>query len=299
MAKYFYRWEGLRFSFYRTPKALYTDPRYRGMDALAKQLYGLFLDRLDLSLKNGWFDEDGRVYIIYTLKEAMDALGCANQKATKLFSELEKYGLIERKHQGLCKPNLIYVLDFLDRSEDGNAVEDFLSTHVRSHENHESGVMDFTCPESWKSQGINTNIINTDKNDTDPILSGWDKDGIEQRQSCEDYFREVLEIDLLRRRYVTERETIDGILDLVTDVCCTKRKMVRIAGDDKPAEAVKSRFMKLNAGHIEYIIHCLSNNSAKVRNIKQYLLAALYNAPSTISPYYQSMVKYDMANGCL
>ena len=162
-----------------------------------------------------------------------------------------------------------------------------------------SGVMDFTCPESWKSHGINTNIINTDKNDTDPILSGWDKDGIEQRQSCEDYFREVLEIDLLRRRYVTERETIDGILDLVTDVCCTKRKMVRIAGDDKPAEAVKSRFMKLNAGHIEYIIHCLSNNSAKVRNIKQYLLAALYNAPSTISPYYQSMVKYDMANGCL
>ena len=299
MAKYFYRWEGLRFSFYRIPKALYTDPRYRGMDALAKQLYGLFLDRLDLSLKNGWFDEDGRVYIIYTLKEAMDALGCANQKATKLFSELEKYGLIERKHQGLCKPNLIYVLDFLDRSEDGNAVEDFLSTHVRSHENHESGVMDFTCPESWKSQGINTNIINTDKNDTDPILSGWDKDGIEQRQSCEDYFREVLEIDLLRRRYVTERETIDGILDLVTDVCCTKRKMVRIAGDDKPAEAVKSRFMKLNAGHIEYIIHCLSNNSVKVRNIKQYLLAALYNAPSTISPYYQSMVKYDMANGCL
>lgn len=299
MAKYFYRWEGLRFSFYRTPKALYTDPRYRGMDALAKQLYGLFLDRLDLSLKNGWFDEDGRVYIIYTLKEAMDALGCANQKATKLFSELEKYGLIERKHQGLCKPNLIYVLDFLDRSEDGNASEDFFSSHVRSHENHESGVMDFTCPESWKSHGINTNIINTDKNDTDPILSGWDKDGIEQRQSCEDYFREVLEIDLLRRRYVTERETIDGILDLVTDVCCTKRKMVRIAGDDKPAEAVKSRFMKLNAGHIEYIIHCLSNNSAKVRNIKQYLLAALYNAPSTISPYYQSMVKYDMANGCL
>ena len=299
MAKYFYRWEGLRFSFYRIPKALYTDPRYRGMDALAKQLYGLFLDRLDLSLKNGWFDEDGRVYIIYTLKEAMDALGCANQKATKLFSELEKYGLIERKHQGLCKPDLIYVLDFLDRSEDGNASEDFFSSHVRSHENHESGVMDFTCPESWKSHGINTNIINTDKNDTDPILSGWDKDGIEQRQSCEDYFREVLEIDLLRRRYVTERETIDGILDLVTDVCCTKRKMVRIAGDDKPAEAVKSRFMKLNAGHIEYIIHCLSNNSAKVRNIKQYLLAALYNAPSTISPYYQSMVKYDMANGCL
>ena len=299
MAKYFYRWEGLRFSFYRIPKALYTDPRYRGMDAIAKQLYGLFLDRLDLSLKNGWFDEDGRVYIIYTLKEAMDALGCANQKATKLFNELEKYGLIERKHQGLCKPNLIYVLDFLDRSEDGNASEDFFSSHVRSHENHESGVMDFTCPESWKSHGINTNIINTDKNDTDPILSGWDKDGIEQRQSCEDYFREVLEIDLLRRRYVTERETIDGILDLVTDVCCTKRKMVRIAGDDKPAEAVKSRFMKLNAGHIEYIIHCLSNNSAKVRNIKQYLLAALYNAPSTISPYYQSMVKYDMANGCL
>lgn len=87
------------------------------------------------------------------------------------------------------------------------------------------------------------------------------------------------------------------IMELILDTVCSKRKTIRIAGDDKPLEVVKSRFMKLDYSHISYVLSCLKENSTQVRNIKQYLLAALYNAPLTISNYYQAMYNNDHANG--
>lgn len=115
---YYYGSQAEQFSFYRIPKILFTEPRFKNTSAEAKILYGLLLDRMSLSAKNGWLDEMGRVYIIYTLEEIMEALGCADQKALKLLSELEKKcGLIERKRQGLGKPNLIFVKNFVASSE--------------------------------------------------------------------------------------------------------------------------------------------------------------------------------------
>lgn len=96
--------------FYRIPKALFTEPNFRELSTDAKVLYGILLDRMSLSLKNQWLDAQNKVYIIFTVEEIMDALNCANQKATRLMVELEKQaGLIERKRQGLGRPNLIYV----------------------------------------------------------------------------------------------------------------------------------------------------------------------------------------------
>lgn len=92
-------------------------------------------------------------------------------------------------------------------------------------------------------------------------------------------------------------ESIQEIMELILDTVCSKRKTIRIAGDDKPLEVVKSRFMKLDYSHISYVLSCLKENSTQVRNIKQYLLAALYNAPLTISNYYQAMYNNDHANG--
>lgn len=94
-----------------------------------------------------------------------------------------------------------------------------------------------------------------------------------------------------------DRESITEIMELILDTVCSKRKTIRIAGDDKPLEVVKSRFMKLDYSHISYVLSCLKENSTQVRNIKQYLLAALYNAPLTISNYYQAMYNNDHANG--
>lgn len=95
------------------PKALFTEPNFRELSTDAKVLYGILLDRMSLSLKNQWLDAQNKVYIIFTVEEIMDALNCANQKATRLMVELEKQaGLIERKRQGLGRPNLIYVKNF-------------------------------------------------------------------------------------------------------------------------------------------------------------------------------------------
>ena len=111
--EYFYGAQAEQFSFYRIPKALFTEPNFRELSTDAKVLYGILLDRMSLSLKNQWLDAQNKVYIIFTVGEIMDALNCANQKATRLMVELEKQaGLIERKRQGLGRPNLIYVKNF-------------------------------------------------------------------------------------------------------------------------------------------------------------------------------------------
>ena len=111
--EYFYGAQAEQFSFYRIPKALFTEPNFRELSTDAKVLYGILLDQMSLSLKNQWLDAQNKVYIIFTVEEIMDALNCANQKATRLMVELEKQaGLIERKRQGLGRPNLIYVKNF-------------------------------------------------------------------------------------------------------------------------------------------------------------------------------------------
>lgn len=140
---YFYGQQSDLFTFYRVPKVLFTNERFWNISADAKMLYGILLDRMSLSAKNGWIDKNGRVYIIFTIDEAKMALNCAEQKAIKLLSELEKKaGLIERKRQGLGKPNLIYVKNFI------SAVD----SQLLNCENHNSGTMEITTQELPKSQ---------------------------------------------------------------------------------------------------------------------------------------------------
>jgi len=289
---YFYGAQAEQFSFYRVPKVLFTREQFKQLSAEAKILYGIMLDKLDLSVKNRWVDEKGRVYIIYTIEQIMADMNCADQKATKLLDELEKKcGLIERKRQGLGKPNLIFVKNFI------TGVEGSLMAQIQNRENHDSGAVNITTADYPKSRGINTNHNNTENSDINPIQSGFDEDGMCERNEYERYFRESLSIDVLLRENLGEEETILGILDLMVDVCCFRRSVIRIAGDDKPLAVVKSRFMKLNAEHIRYVLKCLSENTTKVRNIRQYLLTALYNAPATIRPFYQAWVNNDMATG--
>ena len=292
MFDYFYGAQAEQFSFYRVPKVLFTKEQFKQLSAEAKILYGIMLDKLDLSVKNKWVDEKGRVYIIYTIEQIMADMNCADQKATKLLDELEKKcGLIERKRQGLGKPNLIFVKNFI------TGVESSMMAQIQNRENHDSGAVNITTADYPKSRGINTNHNNTENSDINPIRSGFDEDGISERNEYEHYFRESLSIDVLLRENLGEEETILGILDLLVDVCCFKRSVIRIAGDDKPLAVVKSRFMKLNAEHIRYVLKCLSENTTRVRNIRQYLLTALYNAPATIRPFYQAWVNNDMATG--
>ena len=105
---------------------------------------------------------------------------------------------------------------------------------------------------------------------------------------------ENIEYDILIQNERLDRDRLDELVELMVDTVCSHREMIRIAGDDYPAEVVKSRFLKLNSSHIEYVLDRMRENTTYVRNIKKYLMAALYNAPATIDSYYTSLVSHDM-----
>ena len=232
MFDYFYGQSGEMFSYFRVPKILFRDIKFKDLSTDAKTLYGILLDRMGLSVKNGWLDEQGRVYIIFPVQEVMDALGCADNKATKLFRELEKFGLIERKRRGLGKPNLIYVKNFAD-------------PRFRNREKNGSGAADSAQPETAKSRGNKTEWNKTEGSEPDPFSSDAESEP-DERTRLEAYFMQSLEVDLLLRVCPDEEDTIHQIVNLLVDTCSSKRRMLRVAGDDKPAEVVRSRFMKLN-----------------------------------------------------
>ena len=282
---YFYGQAGKLFSFYRIPKALFQEQRFQNLSTDAKTLYGILLDRMSLSVKNEWFDKQGRVFIIFTIEDVKRALCCADNKATKLLRELENFGLIERKRRGLGKPSLVYVKNFSS---------DLSNERVQNRENHESGSPKNACQDPPKSRCNKNKKSKTERNNTNPILSD-ELEKMKNRKLLEEYFSHSLEIELLLRLYPDDEDTIYQIVDLLVDTCDSKRKLIRIAGDDKPAKVVLSRLKKLNADHIRFVLDCLAANTSPIRNMKQYLLAALFNAPTTIQLYYQNKVNHDLA----
>ena len=285
---YFYEEQSESYSFYRIPKMLFTDEIFEDLSTDAKVLYGLLLDRISLSRENGWLDDEKRVYVYYTISTVKKSMRCANTKACGLLKELDEFGLIERKKQGLGKPSIIYVKDFTR----------FCKPELLHSEKQNSGVPVIGIQDIRKSESNKTEKNNTEINNTNPILSGRDVDKDEEERSAyRNYLMSRLEMELLYERYPYDLEILDAIVDLMLDVICSKRKTIRIAGDDKPVNVVKSQFLKLNSMHIEYVMDCMQNNPTKVRNIKQYLLAALYNAPLTMQSYYTALVNNDMAEG--
>ena len=212
MFDYFYGQSGEMFSYFRVPKILFQDIKFKDLSTDAKTLYGILLDRMGLSVKNGWLDEQGRVYIIFPVQEVMDALGCADNKATKLFRELEKFGLIKRKRRGLGKPNLIYVKNFAD-------------PRCRNRGKNGSGAADSAQQETAKSRGNKT-----EGSEPDPFSSDAESEP-DERTRLEAYFMQSLEVDLLLRVCPDEEDTIDQIVNLLVDTCSSKRRMLRVAGD--------------------------------------------------------------------
>ncbi|WP_432628065.1 DUF6017 domain-containing protein [Brotaphodocola sp.] len=287
---YFYGQQSEQFSFYRIPKILFSQDKFWNVSTDAKLLYGILLDRMNLSARNGWLDEAGRVYIIFTIEEIKESLGCAEKKAVKLLDELEKKAeLIERKRQGLGKPNLIYVKNFISESVE----RQFLNC-----QNDNSATFQNTIQDLSKAQGNNTDIKNTDLSDTNSIFPSGNcgkENGNEEYQQYYQYFYEQLGIEYLQQDYPYDVDRLGNILELVVETVCSKRQIIRIGGDDRPIEVVKSRFMKLDSEHIRFVLDCFKENTTKIRNIRQYMLASLYNAPTTIGSYFDALVRHDMA----
>ena len=289
MPDYFYGPQAEQFAFYRIPKALFTDPAFRSISTDAKALYGLLLDRMNLSARNDWLDEQGRVYIVFTVEEIMESLACGNKKAVGLLRELEVgAGLIERRRQGLGKPNLIYVKNFIK----GN----FLKCPNDTSVSVQSTVHDVS-----KGHGNKTDKNYTDLSETDPFLSGaaagMETEGKDDRTLYQEYFSRQINFEALIAGHPDDEDMLREMLELLVDTVCSKRRFIRIAGDDKPAEVVKAQLMKLNSDHLRFVLMCLKENTTLVRNMRQYLLAALYNAPLTMNNYYTARVQHDFKTG--
>ena len=130
-----------------------------------------------------------------------------------------------------------------------------------------------------------------------PERKGRDAMSVSEMESYRDLILENIEYDHLCREFTTYREDLDEIVELMVETVCAKRKTTRIAGSDFPHEVVRSRFLKLDSSHIEFVMECLRNNTTEIRNMKQYLLAVLFNAPTTISNHYTAQVNHDMYAG--
>ena len=289
---YFYGQQVDQFSFYRIPKALFTDEAFRSISTDAKLLYGILLDRMNLSAKNGWLDKDGRVYIIFTLDEVQESLGCSHGKAAKLLDELDgNTGLIERKRRGLGKPNLIFVKNFISRVQKTNFLES---------ENRTSGCTQNGIQEIPITDGSNTDLKKTDSIDTDYqfLSSGKPVERNRSDAAVRDIYRSIIkeniDYDVLYGDLKTSKDILEEILELMVDVVCTNAPYIRVAKDDKPREVVKSMFLKLDSDHIRFVMDSLNDNTTRIINMRQYLIATLYNAPLTIGNYYRSLVNHDM-----
>ena len=186
---YFHDYESEQFAFYRIPKVLFTDEYFRNLSSDAKVLYGLMLDRMALSIRNNWVDNEGKVYIIFTLEQVMEYMNCGKDKGVKILAELDTdkgIGLIERVKRGLGKPTIIYVKSFvyrtekvLDSAEYDNRSQEVGKAEVKSPEKPKSGVLEsrsqeFGKTEVWKSEksksGVrknrSTEVGKTDPNNT-------------------------------------------------------------------------------------------------------------------------------------
>lgn len=370
---YYYGSEADQFNFIRIPKTMVSDPLFADLSLQAKFLYGILLDRMNLSMKNKWFDEENRVYIIYQVSEIMEDMNISEKLAIKYIGELEKFGLLEKKRRGLGRPSFIYVKSFL--------VQKDLSQHV-DDENDSSRTVDLggsatvakdetvdteepsdepkddVCPEKVCSNHQNSLIKvhkegnetafaprtaqmgssrtvemgssrtaqtggsrtakmevqelpvregqnNTNSIDTDIIKTYVSipsnrivsvtkrSDAMRDANAYESLIKKNIEYDHLVELDKFDKPLLDNIVSLMVETVLCTSETVLIASSQFPAELVRSRMLKLNQFHIQYVMECFKKNTTKVVNIRKYLLAALFNSYTTIDSYYTAEVHHD------
>lgn len=336
--EYYYGTQADQYNFIKVPKLLVHDKAFAELSVDAKMLYGLLLDRINLSMKNGWLDEQNRVYIMYPIAEIMEDLNMSKPTAIKYMNELVKFGLVEKKRQGLSKSNIIYVKSFmLDNNRPNRNGEKDYDRKNFSKENVAEKPMNTQKSNVFTSEGkevlpqkvkeidpnknnINNNYINNTKNintEYNNIFSyptmkancenvsqiGNDliknndvireKTGVSEFNAYMNFIKHSIDYDELIARHNEDKSMIDGIVNLIVETIISENDYIVISSNKFPKEVVKGRLSKLDISHIEYVLECMRHNTTDVKNIKKYLLAALYNAPTTIDSYYQSRVNHD------
>ena len=303
---YYYGKEADQYSFFKIPKILYTDSIFKTLSSDAKVLYAILLDRMSLSMKNGWLDEENKVFIIFTIDEIEETMNIGRNKAINIMKEIQDFGLIEKKRRGLGKPNIIYVKSFLVETKEENRTaeeetKDARSLNVKFQEVPKTNLQKFekqtsrnleNKPQEVSKTNCNktntnkTEYSNTDFNHTSP-RSPSKTSGInhqEQDPEVEETIQTLKQnieyLSLIEER-AEEKETIDLMLNLMTEVIKNKTDR-RINQSRIPFERLKEQLLTLKKEHIDYVLLVLSENKNKISNLRAYLLSLLYNASVNI-----------------
>ena len=306
---YFTIQDAEQFTFFRIPKVLFTGERYKDMTTDARVLYGILLDRVSLSVKNNWVDEEGRVFIIFTREEAQELLGYSKPKIVNLFKELQKVQLIEETKQGLNKPNIIYVKKFIEENNTENNVQTqlnqrrlkFLTSRSKKNE----------LQEVKKSYPNNTNINNTDlsdnsvsqsvsqsreekpKKEKQPIRTTTDRQT--EFENIKLYFKDKLYLDDLKISHKFDTKLIEEIELNILEMYFNDYTTIK--GERKPREIVRSALMKLDNWHIEELISKYKGLTIKITNPKAYMQTMIYNIAFENDLSVTNAVRHDMSIG--
>lgn len=314
---YYYGNESEQFSFFRIPKVLFTDERFKSISAEAKVLYGMLLDRMGLSRVNGWLDKENRVYIIFTIDEIQENINCSKQKAVNIMAELDDkkgIGLIEKKRQGLGKPNIIFVKNFIYKKTESigntgdfkksknhtsvslkNRIQEVTKQDFKESENQTSVGMNSGLQEVSNLERNNTNINNTDFSHIQSYPISEDRqDGINPINKFEEMIKTNIEYDVVYAVNPLVEKDVENIIAIMCDVLnMPDHTTVKVNGVALPIGIVKERFQEIKSMHVDYILDALKENPSDIRNIRAYLITTIFNAPATISQYYRTKVNHD------
>ena len=287
--EYYYGNEAEQYSFFRIPKTLFTDLNFKKLSVEAKILYGILLDRMSLSIKNKWLDEENKVYIIYTIEEIMEVLNWGRNKSVKVMKEIEEIGLLEKKRLGLGKPNLLYVKNFI--YTENNKTTEVSKANLKKFKKQTSGSLENKPQEVSKEDSNNTNINNTETNNTDfnntTPISPLEKLGEKSKKTLEEEelketIKKNISYEIFEKVRIEEKKQVDVMINVLVKALTSFTK-IKIGGRHISNENFKERFLSLNYKHIDYVLKYLRENAPKdIKNINAYLLTLLYNADENI-----------------
>lgn len=282
------------FSFYQIPKVLVDNIAFSSLDGWALILYGIMLNRASLSAENSkeFTDENGNLYIIYTVEEAMQQCKKGNKFIIKTLNQLEDTGLIERKRRGLGKPSITYVKDF-------SVVE---LEHFKKCQKDTSRDVNRTLQKVSNKHTSNNDLNNNDFNNIlyNPILSSQSYHYDSTETNLVDYdeirkdMKEQIDYKLLKTDMPYEN-MVDDILEIMVEVIASQKEYYKISGESIPVYEFQKRIRKIGKEDIELLIERFNQQRNSIKNMKAYLLKSLYDLPTTTNAYWANRARADGA----
>lgn len=284
------------FVFFRIPKVFFKDDNFKSLCTDSKVLYGLMLDRMGLSRKNGWYDKNGHAYIYYSVASIQEDMGLSNKTVSKCLKELKELGLIKVVRQGLTKNNIIYVMDFSRPAPDAPGIPE--EDKILPDEPEESSGEDRVEEAPWENYDPGAPQKDTLDYAAPPQDIPPDKARGKTRDKPteRDYANTVLEIkqnisyERLLQKYnsPTGHRIVEGVVALLADILCFPGESVVINKTSVPYDVVRAKLEQVECDHVEYVLDNILKGHNEIKNYKSYLLSALYNSVDVLDLHYRS-----------